>query len=462
MKIWARLAISLLLLQQAGAAGVSLKTSDARLAAAFEWARTQALTFAFHGDPVGDWYEAALPGRQAFCMRDTAHQCMGAHMLGLAGHTHNMLRKFAENISESKDWCSYWEINRENKPAPVDYVDDAHFWYNLPANFDVLDSCYRMYIWTGDQSYITDPVFLNFYRRTVHEYVKRWDLGLDRIMTRPRILNATDRSQKNRGIPSYDEGDPNFVVAIDQLAAQYAGYLAYARFERLKGDQKEAEEFFTRARDVKSLVNKEWWDNTAHKYYTRVNLDHRLDGHGPALALLYYGVAEDGPKSTAIVDALPKSAGIEGQSHLPEVLYRQGKAEAAYDQILDLTSEGKNRREYPEVSYAVVGAIATGLMGLEVDGAVMTLPRLTAATEWAELDHVPVRANELNIRHDGVAKTTFTNSKGPSLRWRACFPGSYSALLVDHETVAARRGQKISCTTIDVGSGDTRVVQVPK
>jgi len=178
--------------------------------------------------------------------------------------------------------------------------------------------------------------------------------------------------------------------------------------------------------------------------------------------LLYYGVAEDGPKSTAIMDALPKSAGIEGQSHSPEVLYRQGKAEAAYDQILDLTSEGKNRREYPEVSYAVVGAIATGLMGLDVDGTVQTLPRLTAATEWVELDHVPVRANELNVRHDGVVKTTFTNSKGPSLRWRACFSGSYNALLVDGKTAAARPAQTISCTTVDVGSGDTRIVQVPK
>jgi len=209
----------------AGATGITLKTSDPRLAAAFEWARDQALAYSFHGDPVGDWYEAALPGRQAFCMRDTAHQSLGAHMLGLAGSTLNMLRKFAQNISESKDWCSYWEINRENRPAPVDYLDDAHFWYNLPANFDLLDACYRMYVWSGDTTYLNDPVFVNFYRRSVHEYVGRWDLGVGGIMTRPRIMNfrvipgAGNRFEKSRGIPSYDESDPNFVVAIDQLAA---------------------------------------------------------------------------------------------------------------------------------------------------------------------------------------------------------------------------------------------------
>jgi hypothetical protein len=102
-----------------------------------------------------------------------------------------------------------------------------------------------------------------------------------------------------------------------------------------------------------------------------------------------------------------------------------------------------------------------------VDGTIETLPRLTAATQWAELDHVPVRANELEIRHDGTAKTTVVNSKGPSFLWRACFPGSFSALAVDGNTVAARHAeaagsQTISCTTVSVGSGDTRTVQVPK
>jgi hypothetical protein len=452
-----------------GAAGITLKTSDARLAAAFEWARSQALAYSFHGDPVGDWYEAALPGRQAFCMRDTAHQAMGAHLLGLAGSTRNMLRKFAENISDSKDWCSYWEINRDNRPAPVDYLDDQHFWYNLPANFDVLDACYRMYNWTGDKTYFSDPSFLNFYRRTVHEYVDRWNLGARQIMSRPRIMNwraGAGRFQNSRGIPSYDESDPNFVVAIDQLAAQYAGYLAYAQFERLKGEQKEAQEFFARARELKSLVNDKWWDGNTSSYYSRVDLDHRLDGHGLNTALLNYDVAEDGAKSASVLNGLlqtisdKRPVGIEVQSHFPEILYREGKPEAAYDQMLDLTRPGKIRREYPEVSYAVIGAIATGLMGLEAGSIFQTLPRLTAATQWAELDHVSIRANDLTIRHDSVIKTTVTNNAGPPLRWRACFPGAHHALLIGGKTVAVTTDANVSCTTIDIRAGATQTVQV--
>jgi hypothetical protein len=69
------------------------------LVRAFDWAKKQALIYVFDGDPVGLWYEAALPGRRAFCMRDVSHQAAGARVLGLAGYTHNLLRRFAENIS---------------------------------------------------------------------------------------------------------------------------------------------------------------------------------------------------------------------------------------------------------------------------------------------------------------------------------------------------------------------------
>lgn len=477
---------------QSGVGLLDLDTSDANLAAAFGWARRQALAYAFSGDPVGDWYEAALPGRQAFCMRDVSHQCMGAHALGLARHTRNMLAKFAENISEQKDWCSYWEINRENRPAPVDYRDDTDFWYNLPANFDVLDACFRMYVWSGDRAYLTDGAFLNFYKRSVHEYVARWDLGLDRIMTRPRIMNVrgrpgpTNRLQTNRGIPSYEESDPNFVVAIDQIAVQYAGYLAYARFEQLLGNEEESRAFLKGANDVKTFLNQVWWDKHSASYYSSLGLDHNLRKHRSNLAVLYYGAAEDGPKSESVVNAILRSVGnkepigIEEQSHLPEILYRYGKPDPAYEQILDLTGEGKNRREYPEVSYAVIGAIVTGLMGIElalaepqkvlqeafyVEGTVNTLSRLTPKTKWAELKHVPIQANEISVRHDGLSKTTLTNTAGPGLIWNACFPGSHRKLLANGKAAEAtpsgpaRNDQPLSCTTIAVGSGESKIVQ---
>jgi hypothetical protein len=151
------------------------------------------MSYVFDGDPVGPWFEAALPGRRAFCMRDVSHQVAGAQALGLSKYTHNMLRRFAENISASKAWCSYWEINYLKRPAPIDFKSDDAFWYNLPANFDVLDACYRMYLWTGDRTYVEDPVFLNFYAHTVTDYVSQRDLGVEGRAWRQ------DRARYSRG-----------------------------------------------------------------------------------------------------------------------------------------------------------------------------------------------------------------------------------------------------------------------
>ena len=89
----------------------SFTSSDKQLEQAFKWARNMALHYqGSPHDPVGPWYESALPPRFAFCMRDVSHQCIGGEILGLSRENHNMFTLFAKNISASKDWCSYWEI----------------------------------------------------------------------------------------------------------------------------------------------------------------------------------------------------------------------------------------------------------------------------------------------------------------------------------------------------------------
>jgi hypothetical protein len=470
---------------------LTLDSSDVRLVQGFDWAKQQAMAYVFDGDPVGPWYEAALPGREAFCMRDVAHQSTGAQALGLAHYNCNVLRRFAENISESKDWCSYWEIDRYNRPAPVDYKNDAEFWYNLPANFDVLDACYRMYLWTGDLTYINDPVFLNFYDHTVTDYVERWDLGLDRIMKRNRWMNlrgASDIQQKfrrNRGIPSYRETQPDFVLGVDLLAAMYAGYRAYSRIQELRGNIDRAHVYLERARAVKTLINSTWWDEKTQHFYSHLDKDYRFEGSA-GQNLLYRDVVEDGPKArSALSDLLENirknpSSGVEGQSHHAEILYRYGVLDVAYAQMMDLTRENRSRREYPEVSYSVIGAIVTGTMGVTVDPAsplrasqegdfvdrvVRTLPGL-GNIAWAELRHLPIRANQVAVRHDGARRTIFTNERGPSLIWQATFPGLHNMLLVNGEPVKARTeklylDRETSWVRAPVGAGGTVRVEIP-
>ena len=147
---------------------LAFASSDAQLVEAFSWAKRQATAYAFQGDPVGPWFEAALPGREAFCMRDVAHQAMGAHALGMQAHVRNMLRRFAGNVSAERDWCSLWEIDRHGRPAHADYRNDQDFWYNLPANFDVLDAAYRMFLWSGDPGVPPRPGLLELLRPHRH------------------------------------------------------------------------------------------------------------------------------------------------------------------------------------------------------------------------------------------------------------------------------------------------------
>ncbi|MGO9641179.1 MAG: hypothetical protein ACLP1Y_07745 [Candidatus Acidiferrales bacterium] len=470
-----------------------LESSDAQLVTAFNWAKQQAMAYVADGDPVGPWYEAALPGREAFCMRDVSHQSMGAQALGLSVYTLNMLHRFAENVSDSKDWCSYWEINRYNKPATADYKSDAEFWYDLPANFDVLDACYRMYLWTGDPAYINDPVFLNYYEKTVVDFVNRWDLGTDGVMKRKRFLNErgefdpSDSFQFYRGDPGYAEQREDFVLDVSLLDTQYAAYQAYAFIEGTRGDLDAAQTYLKKATDVKALVNNSWWDDSTHHFHDLLKKDYQFEGNASS-DLLYRNVAEDGPKAqSALNDLLDSvkanpSSGVEGESHYPEILYRYGAPEVAYQEIMDLTRDDRDRREYPEVSYSVVGAIVTGLIGvtlqtpspLEAGGRsdyleviVKTLPGLSAQTAWAELRNLPVRSNFIGVRQEGLRKTALTNETGPSLIWQATFPGSFDTLLVNGKPMKATAGKEplgraTSWVRVQVGAGDTVRVEAPK
>jgi len=451
---------------------LELESSDAPLVAGFNRARTQAMAYVFENDPVGPWYEAAEPGREAFCMRDVAHQAMGAHALGLARHNLNMLKRFAENISDARDWCSLWEIDRFNRPAPVDYQSDALFWYNLPANFDILDACHRMYLWTGDQAYVRDPALLNFYDRTVTDYVERWGLGLDQVMTRPRLLNVRGipgnrKFQAARGIPGYDEGNHDYTLGGDVLATQYAAYLAYAHFQEVRGNAGLAKTYLQMAGDVRSLVNTTWWNEKDQSFYARVGKDHKLEGRGGG-NLVYWGIVDDGPKlKSAIPDA-----------HYLETFYRYGDPDAARERLLDAMTPGHSRMEYPEVPYSIIATVVTGTMGINletpsallssvegywVEAAVQTLSGLGTRVAWAELRNLPVRANEITVRHEGNRRTVFTNLRGPALIWHAAFPGAHETLLVNGRSMKAQTekgplGRTDSWVRVTVGAGGTVTV----
>lgn len=457
---------------------LTFQSSDINLVKAFDWAKQQAMAFVFENDPVGPWYEAAEPGREAFCMRDVAHQSMGAHALGLSRHNLNMLKLFAENISDARDWCSLWEIDRFNRPAPVDYKNDSEFWYNLPANFDVLDACYRMYLWSGDLAYVKDPIFLNYYDRTVTDYVERWGLGIDQIMRRPRLMNVRGMSDPGkkfrnaRGIPGYNEQNPDYTLGMDVVATQYAGYKAYAYIQEVRGNEELAKRFKQKAEEVKNLVNNVWWNENEKHFYSYLDANHKLTGNSGS-SILYRGVVDEENKINSALNS--------GRGSV-EVLYQYGNRDSAYVRLINMANPGRSRLDYPEVSYSWIGALVNGTMGVTliadsplesavkgfwVEVIVRTEPKLSSKTQWAELKNLPIRANEITVRHEGLRKTVFTNQSGPAVIWQAAFPGTFETLLVNERTVKAnnektQQGTYISWVNVTVGSGNVTTVEIAK
>lgn len=447
---------------------LEISSSSTRLVDVFHWARQQALAYAFDdGDAVGPWYEAVEPGREAFCIRDTCHQSVGAQALGLGRFTLNMLRRFAENVSDSRDWCSYWEIDRYNQPAPVDYENDAAFWYNLPANFDLLDCCFRMFVWSGDQAYINDPVFLNFYKRTVYDYVERWDLDIDHIMSRPRLLNVRglfDPQAKfppNRGIPGYDEQDHTYVLGFDVVQTERAAFLAYAHLQQARMNAREANLFLKKAAAFTALIENQWWNKTGHCFYQRLNANHELEGCGGQLM-------GETPRLEWRTDVVTGAGDF--------VTAPDANAEIA--RLLDLNHA---RLEYPEVSFSRVGDIVTDAMGIRlqyespllsavagdwVEMTVRTMSGLGTAIEWAEILGLPIRACTVGVRHDGTRKTTLINQYGPALIWQPMFEGQHQALLVNGTSEQAQAemdaaGKPVSSLRVAVGAGGKVTVEVP-
>ena len=251
---------------------IKFDSSNEVLKRGFEWARKTALSYVFENAPGGPCYEAALPGRGAFCMRDVSHQALGAHFLGLQPHNRNMMRLFARNIAESRDWCSFWETNTRGEACEVDYTSDAKFWYNLPANFDVSVTCERLMEWTGDAGYLTDSEMARFHGITVGEYVKRWDRDGDGIVDR-------DDADRARGVGSYDEDEFNgYTAAADTLALEAAAYFTAARMYRLTGDEKNAALSRENGEALAEKYRREWWNAAAGHYENNLYPDGTMGG----------------------------------------------------------------------------------------------------------------------------------------------------------------------------------------
>jgi len=425
---------------------IRVASSDTLLVSIFNWARETSDGYVGNdSDPVGPWYEAALPGREAFCIRDVSHQCIGSEILWQGKQNLNMFRKFVENISEEKDYCSYWEINRYNKPAPVDYASDDDFWYNLNANFDIIDACYKLYEWTGNQTYLTDPVFDSFFKLTLNQYVERWQLEPERIMDRPAFMNlkpTTVKYRLARGIPSYDEQQDDISVSGDLIGMIYNGFITYAKMLKITGRVEMSIPYEEMAGQYRQLIDSLWWDkenNTYFGFYKKTDGKFFPGGVSNSEFLLWYQVISDPVRIEKSMLELQNSQ-VEVLSYLPMLFYRYGYNQYAYDFLKRIYYD--NRRMYPEASSGAVEGIVRGMAGVEPSASenrITTCPRLIPKTNWITVENIPVFSGLISVRHESSGKTSFANKSEKEIIWRAAFQGAFQEIIVNGNAMPAEQ-----------------------
>ncbi len=425
---------------------IRIVSPDTLLVSIFNWARSTSSGYVGkNDDPVGPWYEAALPGREAFCIRDVSHQCIGTEILWQGKQNLNIFRKFVENISEAKDYCSYWEINRYNKPAPVDYKSDCDFWYNLNANFDIIDACYKLYQWTGDRTYLTDSVFDRFFRLTLNQFVERWQLQPERIMDRPAFMNlkpTTIKYRYARGIPSYDEQQDDISVGGDLIGMIYNGFRTYAKILKETGRAGISSPYEDKANKYRQLIDSLWFNkekNTYFGFYKKTDGKFYPGGTSNSEFLLWYQVISDPDLIEKSMLEL-KNSQVEVLSYLPMLFYRYGYNQFAYDFLKKIYYD--KRRMYPEAASGAIEGIVRGMMGVEPSASenrITTCARLIPVTKWITIENIPVFSGLISVRHESSRKTSFANKSQKEFTWRAAFQGNVRQIMVNGKATPAEQ-----------------------
>ncbi len=422
--------------------GVTFTSTDTALQRIFAWSKAMALHYRGKpSDPVGPWYESALPPRDAFCMRDVSHMCIGGEILGLSVENKNMFTHFAENISASRDWCSFWEIDKWNRPCPADYKSDREFWYNLPANFDVFYATWRLANWTGDSSYLTGTAFVNFGDRTMHEYIRSWVLEPDSLLTRS--------AHSKLPVPTYFEGVGNPKIGVDIPAVMYRALTTYAI-------TRDSPSFARLAERYRARLESEWWDNKDSLYYTFYSNADTFGRTEGETWLLYWDALRDSARIRRTLDHLASVTwNVEGTSHLPVIFYRLGRWDRARKYIDYLSNPGTERREYPEVCFGVLEGIVQGLMGVDVvpGTRIVSTQFRSSGGDTSALTNLPILGTFLTLRHEGPRRSFARNDGNKAITWRPCFTGFHARASVAGRQVVMQHSPGISYVDVELPPG---------
>lgn len=473
---------------QTAASPLTLTSSNNFLVASFNWAKSTALGYVQTGKTTAPnfgtttvdtmpSYSAGYPWRDAFCVRDFSHMAVGAHLLGLDTENYDMLSTFAATATAARGYFPLWEMCFDGTtPLALDYKTDTNFVREIPGVFQLVSDGDNLYRWTGDSNYVNNATLTNYYSNVMTKILQPSADG--GVLDANGVASSTATSIWN-GVISYNEQSRSpLFESGDGIGTQYQAYLAYSDLAAAAGDTTDASAYAAKAAALQSYYSTNWFnatDNTYDRGFTSTGSSYDDFGKENSWFMPMERITDPGTKTTNYLNyidsqcqsTLSSPFNIEAYSYLPEVFYPWGQNDTAWKWLKYVMG---SRTSYPEISFETIGDITTQLMGIQAYAAenkVTTDPRLptgnVSQVAWVDLNHIKVGQNDIEVKHEGNGKTTFTNNSGPSaLDWEADFDGSFPTLTVNGTSICANtktvNGVTISYVTVPVAVGASAVV----
>ena len=348
-------------------------------------------------------YWAGYRDRTAFYSRDFVHQALGAKIAGYTEENYNMFRIFAGGATEEREWYTPWAFNFDGAPHTIDYKNDQYFVREVPAQFELLEKAYKMYLWSGDKRYLSDPILYRFYTKVLNEFVE---------------LHDTNQNGIAEGTGGGTHGEK-----YSDFASENTWFMPL----------KMITEPGTRNDEYIDFILENLGEGIGTRPLAPVNLESYT--YIPDMLFLYNRNEEAWKWMKYIIS----------RKDLPHERAEQG-----------------TNGDYPEIAFTFLSQVVEGMMGIEPEadhGIVATLPRLPR--DVGNLLIKNMNAGELffSVKHERNRKTVLTNDGNRSILWEVRFYGNYKFIKVGDELMKTMQknmnGETISFVRIEIAPGES-------
>ncbi len=449
-----------------------------------EWAKPKDYKPAF-------W--AGYYDRTAYYIRDFVHQAAGAHLVGLDEELFNMFHTFASNASEKTQWYAPWAFNFDNSIYYMDTPNYDTFVRELTSQFELVETAYKLYLWTGDKRYIQDEKCFLFICKIMTDFID----NSDGIVFEEKNGIPEGRGDIFEGSATYNERGFHAVEAGDSIAAMYSAMLCYSEILRIKGDIKESQEQYERAQKIRDYFNNDWSivsgsdlycyaiDDDKNKHYKWYKNGSEIHGGVSLIFIPMKCISVPGERNNKLLDYIfqneknihTREDNIESLTYLPDTFFLYHQNDRAWywmkyiinqkDFPHEHKTQGTNY-DYPEISFTFISQIIEGMAGVRVnanESRIITCPHLPQQIKQLRISDIPFGNFIVNFF---VSNDTcyIKNKSSKPLFWKCEFKGEYDYLYIDCKKVKAHyiteNGVALSYVIAEISCGEKVVIKKGK